>query len=451
MAQAPSIDGVLDRFDVLVVGGGVAGSATALLCARRGLRVGLVERGHARLSGPFETMVASAGAMIDRVGLGDAVRAAATSDLMRHGAIWGSDQWAWRDDGAPGLLLRRGAFDEALRAVAAAAGVERLADAGALAASATIVVDARGRAAHGGTQPSASGRRLLAVTVVGEPAAEDIGTATVEAVADGWIWTHAPSAGEAAAAVLVDGDEAATAGLSTLVGRALASALGPARRLRRPRVAYATDATPRLAPPDAGRLRIGDAAATIDPLASQGVEKALAAADHATAIVATAVERPAWRERLFAAHARWERGLWRAHGATAAAWYAREARFADHPFWRSRRTDLAPAAASPIDAPLRVAPTVRAAEILVRNGDRFVAQPGFLDAATGDEASHIGYVPIDAVLGLFAEPVGAREAVQAGGRNPRLFVLPPRAVEAAVAALVARGWLIPAGTAAESR
>ena len=439
------------RCDLLVRGGGVAGAACALLCARRGMAVTLVEPGRSSYSGPFETMVATAERMLQRIGLADVVLAAARRDPMRHGAAWGAADFAWREAEAPGLLFARGAFDASLRLAAVAAGVRLLAREPADLPASALRFDARGRAAHAGCAPLASGPSLLAVTVLGAPNAADAGTATVEATPDGWIWTHAPDAACAGAAVFVDGDAARREGLARLVARQLAAAVGPAGRLRAATVRHANDATARLAAPVAGELRLGDAAGTIDPLASQGVEKALAAADHAAAVAAAAVAQPAWRDRLFAAHARWEAGLWRAHGATAQAWYAREDRFAAHPFWAARRPTEAAAPLPATDVPLAVAPSVRAIEALVRAGADFVAQPGFVHEGSGEERSHVGYVPIAALLPLFAPAATLANAVARGGADPRLFVLPPRAVHAACLDLLRNGWLIPATNAAGSR
>ncbi|MEO6595127.1 MAG: hypothetical protein ABIP94_10285, partial [Planctomycetota bacterium] len=70
---------------------------------------------------------------------------------------------------------------------------------------------------------------------------------------------------------------------------------------------------------------------------------------------------------------------------------------------------------------------------------------------TGDSLSHIGYVPVLPLLATFAVPRRLAEAVAAAGQNPRLFVLPPRAVQGAMLELHRRGWLIPATGATGSR
>src|SRR5262245_3915627 len=65
-------------FDALVVGGGPAGSVTALLLARAGARVRLIDRDafpRHKLCG--DTLNPGAMALLDRLGLGAAVRARA--------------------------------------------------------------------------------------------------------------------------------------------------------------------------------------------------------------------------------------------------------------------------------------------------------------------------------------------------------------------------------------
>ena len=455
-----------DACDCLVLGGGVAGAGLALLLAKAGRSVVLVERGQPHLSGPYETLLAPARTMLARSGFGPAIEACAERDPLRHGALWGEATIAWRDEAEPGLLLRRGPFDAALRAAAAAAGARVCTP--ALATGHAGRWSIAGPAHRFDVAPQqvvfATGRRVprpapaelvsasppaFAFTFVGTPAEEERGTAVVEAVRSGWIWTHAPHDGHASAAVVVDADELRSRGRAALLADAFAESLGPAGRLQQRRLVRANDATPRLRAPTAEAWCIGDAAATIDPLASQGVEKALAAADHAAALLTTAFTSPGLAPRLGAVQHRWERGLFQAHRQVAGAWYAREPRFGDAPFWRARQPRPGPPGPSR-ETPLQVATTLRPARILVREGPRFVECDGFVDARTGDEAAHIGYVPIAPLLACFDPPCRLDAAVVRAGQQARLFVLPPRAVHGALQELVRRGGLTPATTATGS-
>jgi 2-polyprenyl-6-methoxyphenol hydroxylase-like FAD-dependent oxidoreductase len=100
-----------ERCDCLVVGGGPAGCALAVLLAARGLSVVLVDHGRAHYSGPNETLLASSLPMLERTGFAALLRACAPPDPLRHGAIWGSDTLQWRDGEPQGLWLRRGPFE----------------------------------------------------------------------------------------------------------------------------------------------------------------------------------------------------------------------------------------------------------------------------------------------------------------------------------------------------
>ena len=69
---------------------------------------------------------------------------------------------------------------------------------------------------------------------------------------------------------------------------------------------------------------IGDAASTVDPLSSQGLEKALASADAAACAILTALETPTLTGQAFAHHAAWERGLLHGHARQTTAMYTSE-------------------------------------------------------------------------------------------------------------------------------
>lgn len=460
---------------VLVVGGGPAGVVAAARLAAAGNATTLVDAGTLHASGPFESVLASARPWLDRLGFGPELGEAAEVDPLRHGARWGGTELVWRDDPAPGLLLRRGPFDRRLRALARERGLTVLEDARVVENGdgscrvversgrtlgpwrPAIVVVATGRTTRARLPLSPTGPRTLAFGCVGEPAAGDRGSAVVEAVPDGWIWTYAPHQGPACATVLLDTVEVARLGRAALLGRALAAAAGPAARLLGASVRHATDATPAVwrGVVAERRLRIGDAMATIDPLASQGVEKAFAAGDHAAAVVHTALREPRWRSRLFACHQRFELGVQAAHQRTAEEWYRREERFADQPFWASRRVPVARSTADvsarAANQPLRLACHVLPGQVLVRAGAEFVPADGAIDQRTGEEVARIGYVPVPALLARFRTPTSLATAVADGASDPHLFVLPPRAVHAALEELLRRGWLTPADGAPDSR
>lgn len=460
------------QYDVAIVGGGPAGTALAWLLAQRAWRVLLLDDGHHRAAAPRETLLHAARAGLQRSGLWDLVAAAATPDPFRHGAIWGNDALVWRDEATAGLLLARGEFDAALRRAVAARGVD-LRTGCTLGRLPTPGAPARYQDAQGGLHELraqfwvvATGRRprpellslqqvlrgpeTAALSVVGQHAAADR-WAVVEAVPHGWWWWIGDGQGGGAATLLCDARELARLGSRQLVADARAAARGPVAGLTAPRLVHATRATARVLHTTDDALLLGDAAATIDPLASQGVEKALAAAEHAAAVLQTAREQPAWWPQLREQHARWERGLFAAHAATAQTFLQQEQRFAAAPFWRARLA-VAAAAGSPVTAPgpqesLRVSPQVHETLVLQRQGDRFVQVEGARHDGNGDTLSHLGFVPVVPVLRAFATPRTLSAAVAAAGADPRLFVLPPHAVQQAALVLHRYGWLVTAANA----
>jgi len=113
--------------DLVVVGGGPAGAATAIVCARAGLDVLVLERTAALHDKPGETLHPGVEPLLERLGVADAVRA---EGFIRHQGIrvawdgperfvpYGSDaNGPWR-----GFQAWRARFDEVLLRAAAAAG-----------------------------------------------------------------------------------------------------------------------------------------------------------------------------------------------------------------------------------------------------------------------------------------------------------------------------------------
>jgi len=440
------------QVDCLIVGGGPAGTMLAWELAREKHDVVLVDHGRAHYSGPFETVLGATRTLWQRMGLLDELKAGVTVDPLRHGAIWGDATMQWRDGDDAGLMLQRGTFDRAFRDAAAAAGatvlvgerVERQGDTwqiGDAVFEPKFVAYATGRSATDGlckVQPT--GPPTTAVTVLGEPEESDRGTAIVEAVSDGWVWTHVPTTGDASAAVMLDRDHLKDQTVEQVLGEVFAAALGPAGRLRKWRVAHANDATMGDRGIQNDVLVLGDAAATIDPLASQGVEKAVSAAGHAACVVATALEQPEWWPRLCALHSQWELGLQAAHRRSAYEFYDQEDRFGDRAFWRRRTLANDAVDVSP-DAKLTMRSTVAPARVLMRHGPRYIEVDGAIDSASGVEIARVARVPVAALVSILAEPRTLQDAVAQAKTEPSLFVLSPREVHDAILQLVARDWV----------
>src|SRR3954463_11216879 len=82
-----------ERYDALVIGGGVAGSTAAILLAAAGWSVAIVEkRAFPRRKVCGECVAAPNLALLDALGVGDEFRALAGPPLVRVGLFAGEDE-----------------------------------------------------------------------------------------------------------------------------------------------------------------------------------------------------------------------------------------------------------------------------------------------------------------------------------------------------------------------
>jgi flavin-dependent dehydrogenase len=352
--------------DVVVVGAGPAGIASALALAARGLRVVVAER---RLRGtrgtPAETLPARARGVLGALGLASILDDEACTPIHTHRARWGAEVrernlalepqgHAWQID--------RDRFDEVLRDRAVERGIDlRLGmrctsivaetggwrilldqDRGRSSLRTAFVVDATGRSAFVarrlGAQRERCDRTIALVAGILGPRAHR-GDALVEVCPAGW-WsaTTLPSQDVALnfvtdAALVPPGAAArATAFLdhlaaAPLVERYLAGCGAPAW-LR------VVSAAPALTTPAAGAgwLAIGDAAAVHDPLSLSGVTSAL---EQGIASADTVAEWLGGDLRALARHRAQIEAAFRAHIHVRGAYYAAPD-LSRHAFWRER-------------------------------------------------------------------------------------------------------------------
>jgi flavin-dependent dehydrogenase len=335
-SDAPSDDtGARDPWDVIVVGGGPGGSATATLLARRGWRVLCCERARFPRAHVGESLLPASLPILDALGVLEAVEREGFVEKPGATMVWGRDAapWSWyfRETNRThphAYQVWRPRFDQLLLDNARAAGVavredcrvgevlfdgERAIGVRIAGESevqrARFVVDASGQS--GLIARAQSLRRYddafrnLAVYAYHEGAAHlpppDAGNIFIESTSDGWCWTIPLGGGRNSVGAVVDSargqqgiTELGTEGFyEAQLGLAprTAALLAGAERVDGPHVArdwsYVAE---RLA--GEAHVLVGDAACFVDPLFSSGVHLALSSAVLASAYVTTSLRRP---------------------------------------------------------------------------------------------------------------------------------------------------------------
>lgn len=360
-------------YDVVVVGGGPAGSAAALTLVRAGLSVAVVERSRYGEPRVGETLAPSARAALTELGAADLLTETAVPSFANR-SVWGDpalrDRALMFDPYGVGWHLDRRAFDDALatraRDVGAAVhtGVEVVgcaargdggclletrSESGSSVIAGQAVIDATGRAAAVARPLGAS--RAVHDRLVGAVAryagSEPAGHYTlVEATRDGW-WYSAPAPpATTVVAFMTDADLWAAIRRSPgfswdgLLSASAATAERVAGHARSdgPRVVSAVSHRLRAVRSGVRCVAAGDAAIGVDPLSSSGIERALLTGRAAAEAAALALRGD---PLAIAEYDRRVDDIFASYLAGRAAHYSAEGRWPASAFWRRRRTTQA--------------------------------------------------------------------------------------------------------------
>jgi flavin-dependent dehydrogenase len=434
----------IQRCDVAVLGGGPAGCVLAMRLSALGYRVMVltVPRRDSLEGFSARTLdaLARAGCMAALGTVGPAV--------ARH-ATWGGRTAAPNTE----HVVQRAAFDAALLKDAACGGVEvararvrdvtqhrdgwvvvgETADGRRLRCGAAFVVEARGRAAP--VRAARRGPATLCLSRLFRCGPGAAGRSALSACASGWAWYAVDPHGRGVLQLCVDPPHDRVVRRSGLVEFYTAQVGSvPAARRWLANVepigdVTAAEASPRLASRLAGEgfLRVGDAAAAIDPLSGQGVFEAVASALLAAPVVNTLLRAPRdgrlavafYRDRVCATFRRLCR--------TGRAFYACERRWPAKPFWVARRAwpDEEPHLAA---APCRTFIAPRA----VVMDDRVVRRSVLITPAYPDGIYQVHGVPIVPLVRLLGSASADGSRVRVGEAASRLQRA-PAAIQAAVA------------------
>jgi len=364
------------RFDVMILGAGPAGSVLAEQLSRKGYRVALVDRQKFPRYAIGETLPASVGLLLKRAGIVPADFVLAGAPTTGNLSAWGSERVTFHphteEETGRGFQVDRAQFDAQLLAAARAAGATvlegwgpeefqhgaegwqvdlRFLDGSRQRVRAAFVCDATGRArvlARRLRLPQEICGRQIGLVGYWQamPAGKDADkfNTLVEALPDGWVYTARLDPTHRVAGFMTDRGllpSSLRRNASQIYREALQRSKHARLRLRK----FAWDGDVRIFPafpslierccgPD--WLLVGDAASTLDPLCSQGVQKAIASALTAAAAVHTLLvypQRSPWvmefcRER--------EHAGFLGHLAALGNYYRREQRFVEEPFWKLR-------------------------------------------------------------------------------------------------------------------
>lgn len=362
-------------WDVLVIGGGPAGSAAALSLHERGARVLLLERTRTRSAHPGESLLASGLACLSELGVGDAFR-----ELEARPSYLHRIHWAGRTVERPALWTRAGpthhldrqAFDDMLLAecekrsidVRRGASVTRLrcaqgrvfadmqSEGVTQATECAGLIDATGRAAWACRRLAARRERAdrLVAFVASFERGDSEPSTLIESSADGW-WYCAPQPrGWMTAMYVTELLDRQASNVRTLWNDALERA--PATRARvSNRVQRSSVRAYRAGPewthfdPDLPVVPVGDGALSFDPMAGKGLAFALRSGIEAAEAVGSASGRRAYRDKA--------RGIYESHLRDRETGYALERPLRDSRFWSAPRDRSSPPSPPFCDLPPR--------------------------------------------------------------------------------------------------
>jgi flavin-dependent dehydrogenase len=312
-----------DSVDIAVLGGGPAGSAVAIKAAQLGHKVCVIERGCGPRHCQFgQSLAPSILPLFDVLGVRDAIEAARFPCSSGVLVLWGENFPRYREfESGKGFHIERRVFDAILRQAAMRFGAVVLCPADVVGVERTpelatpwtvrfaigrerreihakIIVDAAGKRP---AIPFARPRRsppLIAVLGNWRVSRTTAMHSVVEAGADRWYWAGPQRDGTFTVAVFF-GPRSHLVAKSGSLTAAYRSLIGESRTLRH--VAgellapiVACDPTSRSVsnPLETGLVRVGEAALSLDPLSSQGIQTALTAGLQAAVVVNTWLRRP---------------------------------------------------------------------------------------------------------------------------------------------------------------
>ena len=346
-----------ELFDVCVIGGGPAGASLALQLAKLGRSVVVIEKVSFPRRHVGESLTGGILPLLQVLGVLPRIESAQFLKAARSTVFWAGQLKSKETHG--GYQVDRGVFDEILLREARSAGarvmqparvlnIRREADwlidlQGGVRLQARFVAVAGGRSQILGGKKIPFGSRTIAMYAYWSGVDPEGGETLVEAGSAQWYWGAPLPEGIFNATVFVDTANAKKEQYLNLIHRS--KLLSPRLREGACGEVCACDATSfldeKIVTPDS--IKVGDAALTIDPLSSQGVQTAIGTAIHGAIVINTILDRPGETETAMDFYRRRVVDSAQFHAHTAAQQYWEQWTISPSSFWRKRATlDAAP-------------------------------------------------------------------------------------------------------------